>query len=130
MKSVVVHYQEIALKGNNRPYFIARLVRNLREATSDLGVREVRVLMGRIELELESDADWAMVKGRVRRVFGIANFAQAGRAPLDVDAIASAILSDLGPRDVRTFRVSARRADKRFPLTSPLLEREVGGRIK
>ena len=130
MKSVVVHYQEIALKGNNRPYFIARLARNLREATSDLGVRDVRVLMGRIEVELESDADWATVKGRLRHVFGIANFAQAGRAPLDVDAIASAILADLGPRDVRTFRVSARRADKRFPLTSPQLEREVGGRIK
>jgi thiamine biosynthesis protein ThiI len=130
MKSVVVHYQEIALKGNNRPYFIARLVRNLREATSDLGVRQVRALMGRIEVELESDADWTMVKGRLERVFGVGNFAQAGRAPLDVDAIAAAILADLGPRDVRTFRVSARRADKRFPLTSPQLEREVGGRIK
>jgi tRNA uracil 4-sulfurtransferase len=130
MKSVVVHYQEIALKGNNRPYFIARLVRNLREATSDLGVRQVRALMGRIEVELESDADWAMVKERLERVFGVGNFAQAGRAKLDVDAIAAAILADLGPRDVRTFRVSARRADKRFPLTSPQLEREVGGRIK
>jgi len=130
MKSVVVHYQEIALKGNNRPYFIARLVRNLRDATADLGVRDVRVLMGRIEVGLESDADWATVKARLAHVFGVANFAQAGRAPLDVDAIASAILADLGPRDVRSFRVSARRADKRFPLTSPQLEREVGGRIK
>ena len=130
MKSIVVHYQEIALKGNNRPYFIARLVRNLREATSDLGVREVRVLMGRLQVELESDADWDTVKRRLARVFGVANFAQAGRAPLDVDAIAAAILGDLGERDVQSFRVSARRADKRFPLTSPQLEREIGGRIK
>jgi thiamine biosynthesis protein ThiI len=130
MKSIVVHYQEIALKGNNRPYFIARLVRNLRAATADLGVREVRVLMGRIQVELESDADWSAVKDRLGRVFGVGNFAQAGRAPLDVDAIATAILNDLGVRSVRTFRVSARRADKRFPLTSPQIEREVGGRIK
>jgi len=130
MKSIVVHYQEIALKGNNRPYFIARLVRNLRAATADLGVREVRVLMGRIQVELESDADWRAVKDRLGRVFGVGNFAQAGRAPLDVDAIATAILNDLGDRSVRTFRVSARRADKRFPLTSPQIEREVGGRIK
>jgi len=130
MKSVVVHYQEIALKGNNRPWFIARLARNLREATSDLGVREVRVLMGRIEILLADDADWATVRDRVARVFGVANFAQAGRAPLDVDAIARAILVDLGDRTARTFRVSARRADKRFPMTSPQIEREVGGRIK
>jgi tRNA uracil 4-sulfurtransferase len=130
MKSIIVHYQEIALKGNNRPWFIARLARNLREATSDVGVREVRVLMGRIEMVLGEGADWQAVRGRLARVFGVANFAQAGRAPLDVDAIAAEILNDLGERDVRTFRVSARRADKRFPLTSPQIEREVGGRIK
>ncbi len=129
MKSIVVHYQEIALKGNNRPWFVSRLARNMREATKDLGVQEVRVLMGRIEVVL-GDADWHAVRDRLGRVFGIANFAEAGRAPLDVDAIAAAILGDLGDRQVSTFRVSARRADKRFPLTSPEIEREVGGRIK
>ncbi len=130
MKSIIVHYQEIALKGNNRPWFIARLARNLREATADLGVREVRVLMGRIEVVIGERADWQAVRDRISRVFGVANFAQAGRAPLDVDAIAKEILSDLGDRQPRTFRVSARRADKRFPMTSPQIEREVGGRIK
>ena len=130
MKSIVVHYQEIALKGNNRPWFIARLARNLREATRGVGVREVRVLMGRIEVVLEESADWSTVRDRIARVFGVANFARAGRVPLDVDAVAQAILADLGDRDAPTFRVSARRADKRFPLTSPQIEREVGGRIK
>jgi thiamine biosynthesis protein ThiI len=131
MDSVVIHYQEIALKGNNRPWFVARLARNLRQATADLGVRDVRVLMGRIEVALGETADWPAVRERLARVFGVANFARAGRAPLDVDAIASAILTDLdGFPDPRTFRVSARRADKRFPLTSPQIEREVGGRIK
>ena len=129
MTSIVVHYQEIALKGNNRPWFVARLARNMREATSDLGVKEVRVLMGRIEVVL-GGADWAEVRDRIAHVFGIANFAQAGRAPLDMDAIATAILEDLGDRQARTFRVSAKRADKRFPLSSPEIEREVGGRIK
>jgi thiamine biosynthesis protein ThiI len=130
MKSIIVHYQEIALKGNNRPWFIARLVRNLREATSDLDVRSVRVLMGRIELVLGPDTGWETARERVARVFGVGNFAKAGRAALDVDAIANAILQDLGPENPRSFRVSARRADKRFPLTSPQIEFEVGGRIK
>jgi thiamine biosynthesis protein ThiI len=131
MNSIVIHYQEIALKGNNRPWFVARLARNLRQATADLGVRDVRVLMGRIEVVLGNNVEWPAVRERLARVFGVANFARAGRASLDVDAIASAILADLdGIPDPRTFRVSARRADKRFPLTSPQIEREVGGRIK
>jgi thiamine biosynthesis protein ThiI len=130
MTSVIVHYQEIALKGRNRPWFIARLVRNLRVATSDLGVTNVRALVGRIELSLGPRADWAAIKGRLERVFGVANFSVAGRVGLDLDAVAAAILADLGDRSVKSFRVSARRADKRYPLTSPQIEREVGGRIK
>jgi thiamine biosynthesis protein ThiI len=130
MKSIVIHYQEIALKGKNRPWFIARLVRNIRQATQDLDVQDVRVLMGRIELVLGPAASWEAVRDRLRDVFGIGNFARAGRAPLDVDAIAREILDDLGPDNPASFRVSARRADKRFPLTSPQIEREVGGRIK
>jgi tRNA uracil 4-sulfurtransferase len=130
MKSIVLHYQEIALKGNNRPWFVSRLVRNLRTATADLDVRDVRALMGRVELVLGDGSDWNAVRDRVSRVFGIANFAQAGRAPLDLDAIAAKILGDLGDREPPTFRVSARRADKRFPMTSPQIEREIGGRIK
>src|SRR4051794_982014 len=130
MKSVIVHYQEIALKGKNRPWFIARLVRNIRQAVSDLDVREVRVLMGRIEVVLGATASWELVRDRLALVFGVANFSRAGRARLHVDALATEIPEDLGPDDPETFRVSARRADKRFPLTSPEIEREVGGRIK
>jgi thiamine biosynthesis protein ThiI len=130
MQSIVVHYQEIALKGRNRPWFVARLARNLRQALSDLDVREVRVLMGRIEVVFGTDSSWDVVRDRIATVFGVANFAKAGRAPLEVDAIAARILDDLGDATTDTFRVSARRADKRFPLTSPQIEREVGGRIK
>ena len=131
MTSVVVHYQEIALKGNNRPWFVARLARNLRLATKGTGVREVRVLMGRIELVLDEGAEWETVRDRVSRVFGVANFAKAGSARLDLPAVAEAILADLGQQaGVTTFRVSARRADKRFPIPSPQIEREVGGRIR
>ena len=130
MTSIVVHYQEIALKGKNRPWFLARLVRNLRRAVADLDVRAVRPLMGRIELVLGPAVSQEEVGERVRRVFGIANFSYAGRTALDLDGIAAAILRDLGDRQPATFRVSVRRADKRYPLPSPQVEREVGGRIK
>jgi thiamine biosynthesis protein ThiI len=130
MNSIVVHYQEIALKGRNRPWFLARLVRNLRDGLSDLDVKSVRALMGRIEVVLGPSAPVDDVSARIRRTFGVANFSLAGRAPLDLDAIAAAILGDLGDRTCGSFRVSVRRADKRFPLTSPQAEREIGGRIK
>jgi thiamine biosynthesis protein ThiI len=63
-------------------------------------------------------------------VFGIANFSYANRGPHDFEALASSILRDLPDRHAESFRVSATRADKRLPFTSPQVEREVGGLIK
>src|SRR5262245_29336182 len=130
MNSIVVHYQELALKGKNRPWFLGRLVRNLRRGLSDLDVQSVRALMGRIEVVLGPAAARDEVGERIRRTFGVANFSYARRTSLDLDVLASSVLQDLGDRTCDSFRVSVRRADKRFPMTSPQVEREVGGRIK
>ena len=130
MHSIVVHYKELALKGKNRPWFIKHLVRNLRTALAGLDVKSVRSVTGRIEIDLGAGAQWEAASARIARVFGIANYSFAGRAPLDLDGIAAAILADVGDRRPQSFRVSARRSDKRFPFTSPQIERHVGGRIQ
>jgi thiamine biosynthesis protein ThiI len=130
MKRVVVHYKELALKGKNRPWFIQLLVRNMKVALAGLHVMSVRSIMGRIELELGDDTPWDELRARLSRVFGIANFSHANRGPHDFAALAAAILEDLGDRHTASFRVSATRADKRLPFTSPQAEREVGGLIK
>lgn len=136
MESVIVHYQEIALKGRNRPWFIDRLAGSLRDATADLDVTHVRPLMGRIELGLGPAADWSRVRERLGRVFGVANFARARSTGREIEEIAGAIVRHLDEANsviadgVESFRVRAARADKTYPLTSPQIEREVGGRIK
>ena len=130
MTSVVIHYKELMLKGRNRPWFVKILVRNLRTALAGLDIRSIRSVMGRIEIDLAATTSWETVRERVQRIFGIANFSCAARAPYEFQTLASAILGDLGDRAPASFRVSARRADKRVPFTSPEIEREVGGRIK
>jgi len=130
MRSIVIHYQEIALKGKNRPWFISRLVRHVKLAMADLDVREVRSVMGRIEVVLGPAVRWEIAKERLQHVFGIANFAVARRVTPDVDVLSTALLSDLEGHAPGNFRVRARRADKRFPMPSPDIERLVGGRVQ
>src|ERR1043166_2113673 len=129
MNSIVVHYNELALKGRNRPWFVQMLVRNIRTSLAGLAVPAVRSVMGRIEVEI-GPASWNSVRERLRTVFGIQYYSYAGTAPLDFDVMAETILKDLADRQPSSFRVTARRTDKRFPLTSPQIEFEVGGRIK
>jgi tRNA uracil 4-sulfurtransferase len=130
MPSVIAHYQEIALKGKNRNWFLRRLVRNLREALSGLSVRDIRTPMGRLDIVFDRDEDWPELQERLTRVFGLANFSLARRAPLDLDAIANAVVQDLPDQPVASFRIAVRRADKRFPLPSPEIERLIGRRVQ
>src|SRR5438477_12382750 len=107
MNSIVVHYKELALKGRNRPWFVRILVHNLRAALAGSDIVAVRSFMGRLEIELGPDAQWPAVRDRIQRVFGIANFSLAGRAPLDFRALAQNILGDIGELAPSSFRVSA-----------------------
>jgi len=129
MNSIVVHYNELALKGRNRPWFVQMLVRNIQTALAGLSVPVVRSVMGRIEIVL-GPGDWDAVRERLKTVFGVQYYSYAGTASLDLDEIAATIVGDLGDRRPASFRVTARRTDKRYPLTSPQIEFEVGGRIK
>ena len=130
MPSVIVHYQEIALKGRNRPWFVERLLTNIRAAMTGLDGVKVRALMGRIELQHASLDDWPQVRERLSHLPGIANYLRAVPAPSDFEAICDTVLGELAEVEADSFRVTARRADKRFPLTSPQIERDLGGRIK
>jgi tRNA uracil 4-sulfurtransferase len=128
--SVIVHYAELALKGRNRPWFIHMLVRNLRVALKDLDVLQVRSLMGRIEAKFGPGADWEEVRRRLSTIPGIGNFSKATHVAPDVDVIAREVAAAVRGRPSRTFRIAARRADKRFPLPSPEIERIVGRHVQ
>jgi thiamine biosynthesis protein ThiI len=130
VSSIIVHYGEIALKGRNRPWFIHVLVRSIRTLLADLSVSRVRSHIGRIVITLDCDDDWPEVRARLSRLPGISNFANAERTPADVEAIASKVEEGVAGRQARSFRVLARRADKRFPVPSPELERIVGARVQ
>ena len=129
MTSILAHYSEIALKGRNRPWFIHRLVRHLHGALKGLGVGEIRTPMGRIEVVLNSEVTADEVRDRMSRVFGLADYSVALRVPLDFESMASAMMRGLPSGDVESFSVKVRRADKAFPVLSPVLAGQLGARI-
>ncbi len=129
MRCAILHYHELALKGRNRPFFEQRLVQHLRHLLRDLGVRQVEALTGRVRVTLPESLPWEPVKERLALVFGVSHFALAQSVPLDVEAMKAAIGQAVQPLSFNTFRVSTKRADKRFPLTSVELDRELGASL-
>src|SRR5213593_5028369 len=124
--AVIVHYHEISLKRGNRPLFLRQLARNLQRAVSDLGPVRLRQLSGRILLELDGNERPERVRDRVARVCGIASVALAWRVESTLDAMKAAVVQVIEGRRFPSFRVSARRAFKTYPMTSVELNRELG----
>ena len=130
MRCVMIHYNEIGLKGKNQPLFLRRLEANLLRATAGAGVRRVEQRSGRMVLHLSREADWEAIRGRLRTVFGVANFSLAERVELDMAALKAAVGKALEGRTFRSFKIAARRAFKQFPLTSEDINRELGAFVQ
>ncbi|HWM77413.1 MAG TPA: tRNA uracil 4-sulfurtransferase ThiI [Methylomirabilota bacterium] len=126
---VIVHYHEISLKRGNRPLFLRRLQENLARAVSDLGPVRVIQLPGRIVLDLEGNANPPAVRERLDRVCGVANTALAVRTGSSLDRIKAAVDHVIDGQSFSSFRITARRAFKTFPLTSTDLNRELGAHV-
>lgn len=129
MKEIIlVKYGEIILKGLNRPVFENILIRNIKTALTGLGKVQVTKTQAAIYVEPE-DADLDTVAARLTKVFGIMSITRACVVEKDLEAISRAALLYCG-EDIRlggSFKVEAKRADKRFPFQSPEICREVGG---
>ena len=135
MRCAIVHYHELALKGRNRDFFERHLIGNIRTALKDLGATRIESLPGRLRVALPESLKDDVVKERLSAVFGIANFSLAQAVPLnllkpDLNELTRGIGAAVTQRTFNTFRVTAKRADKRLALTSMDVEREVGKYVR
>jgi thiamine biosynthesis protein ThiI len=134
MRCAIAHYHELALKGRNRDYFEQCLVQNIRTALADLGIRQVQNVHSRIRITLPPGVPAEAVRDRLARVCGIANFSLGRVVPLqladpNLDELTTAVLEEIESHSFTTFRVTARRADKRLVLTSMDIERTLGAAV-
>ena len=129
---IICRYHEIATKGNNRNMFERCLVDNIRRLLKGVVDCKVLRIRGRIWIEhpekrnYTSEEVQAMVPA-LKKAFGIETFSPAMRVDSDMDAIRNTVLTMVprvfeGKPDTVTFRVRARRSNKRFPLKSKDIE--------
>lgn len=127
----LIRYGELALKGKNRYMFENALVKHIEDAIRPFGEFEVVKEQGRIICEPKSEVDDVEVMNRIQMVFGI-----VGISPVY-------ILEDPSIENIRekaiqfmnqhyekknfTFKVESRRADKKYPLNSMEISRDIGG---
>ena len=129
MSFIVLRYGELFLKGANRGRFESVLLENLRHALRDLS--EVKLIKGQGRVFVDCPAaDVERAAGRLGRVFGLSSLSPAEEVPQEVKAMgrvaSEQVQQALKQGPVGSFRIKARRSDKRFALPSPEINRQVG----
>ena len=124
---------EIVLKGLNRRQFEDVLKKNIKIALHSLGRFEITSAQSTISVRpLSDDIDLDEACERVGRVFGVVSYSRAAlceeKSMESVLATAPKYL-EKELRAAKTFKVEAKRADKKFPLKSPEICRELGGEL-
>ena len=122
---LLVRFGEVHLKGQNRPYFLKQLVQNVRHAVAPV---QGHVWLNDSRIYVSDMTDMDECIRRVCRVFGIHSVSPAIELEKDYEAICN-VCVDLMKERTGTFKVLARRSDKRFPIDSMTMAPEIGGRV-
>lgn len=133
MKELIIFKEgEIALKGLNKRSFEDAFIRNLKHRLNPLGKFEYTKAQSTIYAIPQSediDLDEAVERGS--KVFGAAALCRALVVEKDFDVICREAISYIEETAMmsRTFKVEAKRSDKKFPMKSPEICMELGGKI-
>ncbi len=129
---ILIKIGELILKGNNRRQFEERLMMNIRHSVSKVGNYKIYRAQGTMYVEpKDENSKIAPAVECVKKVFGITQISPAYIAKKDMNDIYRVIKEKLaGPlSNAKTFKVEAKRADKKFPLQSPEICAQAGGVI-
>ncbi len=129
---ILLKYGEIALKGLNKPLFEGKLLNNIKSRLEKIGKFSVRKAQSTVYVEpLEEGLDMEAAVESLTQVFGIVNICPVRKCAKDMESIAKTAvecINDMRTTE-KTFKVEAKREDKKFPLNSPQICMELGGMI-
>lgn len=132
--SFLIKYGEIGIKGKNRYMFEDALVRQIRFALRGVdGNFLVHKCHGRVYVDCEGEYDYEETVESLKRVFGIVGICPVVRVAvaeigqLRKDAVS--YMEQMYPDKNLTFKVEARRANKRYPMNSMEINCELGEAI-
>ncbi|MEE1154837.1 MAG: tRNA uracil 4-sulfurtransferase ThiI [Acutalibacteraceae bacterium] len=129
---ILIKIGEIVLKGLNKKTFEDALIKNLRRRLCKAGQFDIKIAQSTITVAPKNEnADIELACEIVGKTFGIATYSRACVAEKVLEDIQQKAVEYLEEQleDAKTFKVEARRSDKKFPLTSPQICQEVGGYI-
>lgn len=133
MKEIILcKYGEIALKGLNKSTFESMMMKSIRRRLKKFGEIKITKAQSTVYVEpMSEDIDTDEVVDRLSKIFGIIKLCRCCVLEKSLDSIINDSIEYIRPdlESARTFKVEAKRSDKKFPHKSPEICIELGGKI-
>lgn len=129
---ILIKLGEIVLKGLNRRSFEDTLIKNLKNRLSKAGKFNIKIAQSTITAEpQDAECDMELACEIVGKTFGIAAYSRACKAEKNIGDIQRTAAEYLAQEleDAESFKVEAKRSDKKFELKSPQICELTGGYI-
>ncbi len=121
MTTYLAKIGELSLKGSNIKTFERLLVHNVKECLTHSGTTaKITLRSGRLYLECEESEEKG-AENVLKHLLGITGWAKTRTCEKDIEQIKIAIKEEAMlcvSKGAKTFKIDARRADKKFPLDS------------
>ena len=127
----IIRYGEIALKGKNRRFFEEKLVANIKEKLSRQlpeSFEFIRRISGRILIKTKGSIPNSKFQ-ILNYIFGIHSFSFASESSQDINKLKKDCWNLMKDKKFRTFRITAQRSNKNYPLTSQEINEQIGAYI-
>jgi thiamine biosynthesis protein ThiI len=126
---ILIRYGELSLKGKNRSKFIDKLKANLKGKLREFPDIRVKKSRHRMFIELNGQKPEPIIE-KIRDVFGIQSYSLALKTNSEIEDIKKGAIHAIKEAGaINTFKVSAKRADKSFPIPSQELNHVIGGHV-
>ncbi len=131
---IIFHYDEIGLKGKNRSFFERKLAENIKNSLDKNvpgSLEYTKRISGRIIAKFTDKGveNRDEIKELMKNIFGLAHFSFAANSKQDIEAMGEIAVEILSGKEFQTFRITAQRSKKEFPMTSREINEQVGGYV-
>lgn len=119
---------EVFLKGKNRKNFVSKAIKQMKNGLKEFDIKKIYFEQGKLYVLTNKEDINAVIK-KLQLIFGIDLIYPALKVDKNMDDISKGVLEVLKEKTDKpyTFKISAKRTDKSFELTSPQLNQELGG---
>ena len=121
---IMVRFGELSTKGKNKKDFIKTLAINIKHSLKEFESLRIETRYDHIYVILNGQ-DYQPVMTRLQDISGIYSLSLVYKVESDIEKIKAACFELIQKEEGQTFKVKSKRADKRFPIVSDVIVRQV-----